>query len=360
MIALNRSAAYCRNHPLQRVLPVRRKRTGCRPGVTGKGPLGKERGDQEQWRFPRVTLTEEEKKMIMAEVVKISTEIMFENHLYTFGGRVFRQKRGGPIGLRGTCAIARLCMCHWDRAWKKMMSQNRIELERYMRYMDDGRAFLAPIRPGWRWEGGELRYTKRWMQEDELLEKVEITRRVLHNSMQEVLPSLSFTTEVGEGDGKWLATLDTEIRVEMNNLISYRQYEKPTTTNTVLMKRSALEENAKVQILSNELARRLGNTDERQDRKTVGGVVDKFCQKLLTSGYSSTQTRRITLCGIRGWERRKDRARDERGRIFRTSEESRGGRIKKKTTGRNNWFRKSKKKKTSTAQEGKSYAKEAI
>ena len=73
MIALNRSAAYCRNHPLQRVLPVRRKRTGCRPGVTGKGPLGKERGDQEQWRFPRVTLTEEEKKMVMAEVVKIST-----------------------------------------------------------------------------------------------------------------------------------------------------------------------------------------------------------------------------------------------------------------------------------------------
>ena len=53
----------------------------------------------------------EEKNMIMAEVVKISTEIMFENHLYTFGGKVVRQKRGGPIGLRGACAIARL-MCH--------------------------------------------------------------------------------------------------------------------------------------------------------------------------------------------------------------------------------------------------------
>ena len=28
MIALSRSAAYCRNHELKRVLPVRRKRTG--------------------------------------------------------------------------------------------------------------------------------------------------------------------------------------------------------------------------------------------------------------------------------------------------------------------------------------------
>ena len=150
--------------------------------------------------------------------------------------------------------------------------------------MDDGQAFLAPIRPGWRWEGGELKFTLGWREEDELVDKVEITRRVLHNSMQEVLPSLNFTKEVGEGDGKWLATLDTEIRVEKDNIIRYRQFEKPTTTNTVLMKRSALEENAKVQILSNELARRLGNTDERQDRKTVGEVVDKFCQKLLTSG----------------------------------------------------------------------------
>ena len=35
-------------------------------------------------------------------------EIIFENHLYTFGGKVFRQGRGGPIGLRGTSAIARL------------------------------------------------------------------------------------------------------------------------------------------------------------------------------------------------------------------------------------------------------------
>ena len=122
--------------------------------------------------------------------------------------------------------------------------------------------------------------------------------------------------------------------------------------NTVLMKRSALEENAKVQILANELARRLGNTDERQERRVVGDVVDKFCQKLLTSGYSPAQTRRVTLSGLRGWERRKKRAIQERGRLFRTSEESKGGRIKKKTTGRNNWFRK--RRKMTTTKPGES------
>ena len=71
LIALNKSAEYCRRHELHRVLPVRRKRTGSRPGVTGKGPLGQQRGDQEQWKFPNVTLTPREKRLLVAEVAKI-------------------------------------------------------------------------------------------------------------------------------------------------------------------------------------------------------------------------------------------------------------------------------------------------
>ena len=60
-IALNRSTPYSRNHKLQRVLPVRRSRTCSRPGVTGKGPMGAARGDQDQWRFPEVKLKDDEK-----------------------------------------------------------------------------------------------------------------------------------------------------------------------------------------------------------------------------------------------------------------------------------------------------------
>ena len=74
--------------------------------------MGRERGDTEQWRFPSVTLTAREKLLVVAEVIKICTEEMFKNHLYTFGGKIFKQKKGGQIGLRGTCAIARLTMSY--------------------------------------------------------------------------------------------------------------------------------------------------------------------------------------------------------------------------------------------------------
>ena len=61
-IALNWDGDKCRTSSLRRVLPVRRFKTGVRPGLRGTGPLGPEIHDQEQWNFPDVVITEEERK----------------------------------------------------------------------------------------------------------------------------------------------------------------------------------------------------------------------------------------------------------------------------------------------------------
>ena len=81
--------------------------------------------------------------------------------------------------------------------------------------------------------------------------------------MQEVYNCLKFTTELGEGEENWLPTLDIKLRVERKNVESYRFYEKPSTTNVMMQKRSSLDENSKVKILSDDLERRLAHTDER-------------------------------------------------------------------------------------------------
>ena len=57
------------------------------------------------------------------------------------------------------------------------------------------------------------------------------------------------------------------------------------------MKRTALIENSKNQILSN--VRRLAKTDDRQPDSVKQAVLDQFARKVLTSGYSLVQTRRI-------------------------------------------------------------------
>ena len=147
--------------------------------------------------------------------------------------------------------------------------------------MDDGRAFLAAIRKGWRWREGRLWFSKMWEEEDTRASYTpsEITRRVLHSSMNEVLDFLNFTTEIGEQyEGGWLPTLDLDLKVDN------KYYEKPTTTEVTVQARSAMNENIKIKILANDLRRILSNMHEGLDPGVLGEVVHNYVQKLLNSG----------------------------------------------------------------------------
>ena len=88
----------------------------------------------------------------MSEVMRLAVEIMFNTHVYSFGGDCFKQNEGGPIGLRSTYALARVVMGRWDAKWKERMMSSNIKVEDDGRYVDDARMFMYPLRAGWRWE----------------------------------------------------------------------------------------------------------------------------------------------------------------------------------------------------------------
>ena len=113
-------------------------------------------------------------------------------------------------------------MGNWDRLWEEVMRWNRVTLEEYMRYMGDGRSLLHPFRTGWSWVEGVLKFREAWRLEDKEKTAQDITEEILRAPIQEIYPSLKFTTEVGEGEGGWLPTLDIKLRVEITNTISYR------------------------------------------------------------------------------------------------------------------------------------------
>ena len=160
-IALTSTAQECRMGPLKRVLPRRRFVNGVRPGVTGAGPAGATVGDQDQWEFPPLHggLTKREKRLIVAKVMHTAVLTLFKTHCYTFGGKYYLQKQGGPIGLRSTCCIARITMIWWDRQLLELLRASNISLEECQRYMDDIRLWCYSVRLGWRWWNGELTYS---------------------------------------------------------------------------------------------------------------------------------------------------------------------------------------------------------
>ena len=115
--------------------------------MTGEGPLGPDSGDHlDQWSFPKVSLTKIEKRKILATVIKIAVETMFNTHIYCFDSTYYLQQNGGPIGLHATFAVARLAMVDWDRKWLYKMETNNTTLEDASRYMDDVRAFMHAVR----------------------------------------------------------------------------------------------------------------------------------------------------------------------------------------------------------------------
>ena len=67
-----------------------------------------------------------------------------------------------------------------------------------MRYVDDARAALPPIRAGWRWQGESLVYCKRWEQEDSAVSGEQSTREILGATINGIEDFLDFNVESGE------------------------------------------------------------------------------------------------------------------------------------------------------------------
>ena len=126
--------------------------------------------------------------------------------------------------------------------------------------------------------------------------------------------------------------------------MEYNYYEKPMSSNMVVQKSSAMDENSKMRILANDLTRRLLNTSESLGMDAKIQVVDHYSQKLINSGFGVEQVRKIVINGIKGYEKRVQESRQVGGRrLRRTAGESSAGRVRKKLLGKSEWFKKKKK-----------------
>ena len=184
----------------------------------------------------------------------------------------------------------------------------------------------------------------KWEREDLILSPTERTKRVLGGTMGGIENFLSFTFETCEDEGfcGWLPTLDTQIQIGEDNQVYYKYFEKDTCSKRTVQAKTAMNENTKIQILSNDTVRRLLTTREDMGAKTKGAVIDQYAVKLLHSGYSREQTRKILKNGIKGYLGRM-RSRELRGLKLRsTAWESRRTRYMGKLLDRTGWYRKKK------------------
>ena len=80
---------------IKRYLPIRKPRSN-----RGKKPTISSKKQSEKWIWPSLSIGRNTLKRLMGVALGIVVKFIFENFVYTFGGKYFLQKRGAPIGNR--------------------------------------------------------------------------------------------------------------------------------------------------------------------------------------------------------------------------------------------------------------------
>ena len=166
-------------------------------------------------------MTRLEKKLIIAQVIQKAVLAIFKTHTYGFANTFFLQRRGGQIGLRSTCCIARLVIMWWDRKFIEAIQKSNLSLIEAARYMEDVRVWLHWVILGWRWHNGELTFRSAWRLEEKqagmtILEK---TTEIMEKIMSSICGWLRLTMENEDMFGGVLPTLDLNIWVADNNVL---------------------------------------------------------------------------------------------------------------------------------------------
>ena len=214
----------------------------------------------------------QDKKKIIARVVEIATRALFQNHGYKFGNEYYRQENGGSIGDRWTGCASEIVVQTWSEGYKKILTDSNIEVLLLAGYVDDGRQLTSSLKLGMRFDEDKKMF--QYSEEAEIEDKNRRSKgesnnqrmaRICQAAMNSVNKDLQFTVESPEDFPKeQLPTLDFKIWQEQEQTINHTYYQKPMKTPLVVMARSGMATQQKIQILANELTRRLSNINPKK------------------------------------------------------------------------------------------------
>ena len=135
--------------------------------MTSKGMTSKKGKVEDQWIFKSKEVTETQLLEIVGRCLEIAIRIIFGNFTYNFGGRIFLQEEGGPIGNRLTMACSRLVMQDWGEKYKELLENEKVWITMLKIYVDDVRQISTVLEKGTRYDEEKKRmvWTKEAMEE---------------------------------------------------------------------------------------------------------------------------------------------------------------------------------------------------
>ena len=222
-------------------------------------------------------------------------------------------------------------------------------------YVDDVRNGTSVLGKGKRWNNTEkvFEYRSEWEEEDEkaAAEGESNTKRmakVMNKVMDSITPNLKFEMEIAEDfEGKVLPTLDFDLRVERledgRSKLRYKFYEKKVNSKYCILERSSMSEKGKISSLTQDLIRRMVNTDGETSVQERNTITEKFISRLRVSGYKKPQVKEIIQCGLKGYLTKVENAKKEGRDLHRPASSTLALRQRKKLTEKTSCYKGGKK-----------------
>ena len=279
---------------LRQYFPWRRKVKGTAPGMNNTEVNSRDKMGDSYWVWPRKEPSERHKQMMMARAAEIGTRTVFENFMFSFGGKNYLQTKGGPFGARITMCAARLVMDDWGKRYTIILLNSGLKIWWIRGYVDDGRQVTGTMKLGMRYQQDKKKFevTEEGKREDEKRKEEtgetdsQRMARVFLPAINDVNPELVFTVECADDfPEKRLPTLDFYLWV-VGGLLLWSYFEKAMRSQLIMMKRSAQGEQQKMDILSNELVRRMSNICDKVENQEKVDVIDHYSKQLKNAGYS--------------------------------------------------------------------------
>ena len=303
---------------------------------------------QDKFVFQNQIISRSDKINLIARVIEIATRALFQNHAYKFGDEYFHQISGGSIGDRWTGAAAEVVMMDWSKKYQNILENSGIEVLLLSGYVDDGRQLSTSLPMGSRFNPTTRKFeiTEQAEAEDKInkINGESTNQRMAKtclSAMNSINSDLEFTVESPEDfENEQLPTLDFKIWQEQDNTINHCYYQKPVKTPYVIMARSSMATQQKIQILANELTRRISNINMKNStQEQYNQVVNQFTQELKNSEYQHRTAREIVISGIRGLKTRIFRRESKKQEFYREAHKTAGVRARKKLVSKENWYK---------------------
>ena len=251
---------------VSRFLP-RRKGTGRPPEFVGSGSDKNRTKRYEPWVFPWARPRNQMVRTMFCMSIEIMICETMRLHDFSFSGELFRQSRGGSIGLDLTGVVADIYMCEWDENLIRLMEGASMTLKVYKRYKDDIDLVVD--------------VSARYVDDVDPKVRNDETMSRIKDIAETIDPNLKVTTDVtSDHETGRLPVLDLEVWIgqvhEGEDRILYCHYMKAVATRAVIDVRSSHSTSMKFHVMVNEVSRILRNCSRQLEWKEVAACVTYF------------------------------------------------------------------------------------